>query len=145
MASDRTGDPPRPAPLLTGVDLTPRPVRTEAGVPADWRSTLHPHTPIDMTALRSITGIDNTIEVLAFAEEVRDVFLDGVQASDVLAAPRLVRKGIDAYRGADRIPAELADLSAEEAEALTVAMADLLGPILGGIAARVGLASPTPA
>lgn len=82
-------------------------------------------------------GATQTLEILRFATAVRGVFVDGVQATDILAAPSLVAAGIRAYRGADRVPAELAALSAEERESIGDELEQLLGGLLGGISQKI--------
>ena len=87
--------------------------------------------------IADLRGIDNTLEVLQFAAAARNTFLDGVSASDIKDAPTLVALGIKAYRGADEIPAELRELSADEREVIGDELQDLFGPILTGIAERI--------
>lgn len=116
-------------------------VRGAVGLPSDTDvidddiPALHP--PPTRVKITDVHGIENTREVIDFASTVRDTFLDGVQPRDIQAAPALVRKGIAAYRGADRIPAELRELSAEERAAIGDELEALFGPILEGIYDRV--------
>lgn len=85
-------------------------------------------------------GITNTVEVLDFTETFRDTFLDGLQPHDIQAAPALMRRGIKAYRDADEIPAELADLDEEEFDVVSGRVLDLFGPVMDGISTKIGSA-----